>query len=521
MRRGAVSPHGSQQGDDPHFQVSPAPSAPKASTGVNGLDKVLGGGLTADRLYLVEGTPGTGKTTLALQFLLEGARRDEVGLYITLSETAEELKAVAAAHGWSLDAIDVFELVGEAGLDPEGEQSILHPSEIELGETVKRVMHQVETLRPTRVVFDSLSELRLLAQNPLRYRRQILAFKQFFASRRCTVLMLDDRTTDPTDLQLHSIAHGVITLEQMPREFGSERRRLRIVKMRGIKFRGGYHDLLLDTGGLSVFPRLVAADHGKPFAATPISTGLTELDALIGGGLVPGTNTLLSGPSGVGKTTTAVHCMLSAVERGARASYYLFDEGLGTLFARSKSLGMDLQPHIDSGALAIHQIDPTELSPGEFTSRVQHAVEVAGSTFLVIDSLNAYLQAMPGEQHLSAQMHELLNYLSQQGVITFLILGQHGIVGDLQTDVDLSYLSDGILLFRYFEARGKIRTAISMVKSRVNKHQRTIRELRLNSLTGLRVGEELQDFEGVMSGLPLYHGETAMLGSNETPRNGR
>src|SRR6201996_2998261 len=313
-------------------------------TGISGLDDILGGGLTKHRVYLVEGTPGTGKTTLSLQFLLEGLCQDEAGLYITLSETVDELSAVAATHGWSLEGLSLFELVNQGELDPEREQTILHPSEVELGETIREVMRRVEELRPSRVVFDSLSEMRLLAQTPLRYRRQILALKQFFASRDCTVLMLDDRTSDPNDLQLHSIAHGVISLEQAARDFGAERRRLRIVKMRGIKFRGGYHDFILDRGGLTVFPRLVAAEHGAEFATAAASTGNKGLDQLLGGGLTPGTNTLLIGPSGVGKTTTAVFCIRTALDRGAKATYFLFDEGISTLLLRSKALGMDLAP---------------------------------------------------------------------------------------------------------------------------------------------------------------------------------
>ena len=311
------------------------PGLRRALVGIPGLDDILGGGLTKDRLYLVEGTPGTGKTTLSLQFLLEGVRQGERGLYITLSESAEELRAVAATHGWTLDGMAIFELVGDMGLDPDSEQTVLHPSEVELGETTREVMRQVEEMRPSRVVFDSLSEMRLLAQSPLRYRRQILALKQFFSNKQCTVLMLDDRTADPTDLQLHSIAHGVISLEQSPRDFGAERRRLRVVKMRGLKFRGGFHDFVLDTGGLTVFPRLVAAEHHAEFDPSSVTTGSAELDRLLGGGLVPGTNVLLSGPSGVGKTTTAVRCVLAALERGERATYYLFDEGLATFLARA------------------------------------------------------------------------------------------------------------------------------------------------------------------------------------------
>jgi circadian clock protein KaiC len=488
------------------------PERPVCSPGVAGLDNILGGGLTPARVYLVEGTPGAGKTTLSLQFLLDGAARGEAGLYVTLSETAEELRAVAATHGWSLDALSIFELVSETGLDPDSEQSILHPSEVELGETTREVMQQVEALRPARLVFDSLSEMRLLAQNPLRYRRQILALKQFFSTRHCTVLMLDDRTSDPTDLQLHSIAHGVITLEQNPRDFGAERRRLRVVKMRGVKFRGGYHDFTLDTGGLSVFPRLVAAEHHKRFGGVPSSTGNLELDALLGGGLMAGTNTLLSGPSGVGKTTTAISCMLAALKRGEHATYYLFDEGIGTLLVRSAALGLDIKHYMDSGALDLQQIDPAELSPGEFASRMRTAVEKSGSTFIAVDSLNAYLQSMPGEQFLLLQMHELLTYLNQLGVTTLLVLGQHGLIGEVRSDVDLSYLSDNILLFRFFEAQGEVKTAVSAVKSRTAAHERTIREFRLGP-GGLQVGEALRDFEGVLSGLPSYKGSMPMLAS--------
>ncbi|AWN43437.1 ATPase domain-containing protein [Methylobacterium durans] len=501
-----------------HGSSPDAPSGAhgRISTGIPGLDEVLGGGLTPNRLYLLEGTPGTGKTTLSLQFLLEGAARGERGLYVTLSETEDELRAAAASHRWSLDSIEIYELVNELGLDPDSEQSILHPSEIELGETVKDVIARVDDLKPARVVFDSLSELRLLAQNPLRYRRQILALKQFFAKRACTVLMLDDRTSETGDVQLHSIAHGVISLEQAPREFGSERRRLRIIKMRGIKFRGGYHDFVLETGGIRVFPRLIAAEHHTSFDPTGKSTGSDELDLLLGGGLVPGTNTLLLGPSGVGKTTTAVGCMLAALERGETATYFLFDEGLATVLTRSAMLGMDLAPHIAAGRLTITQIDPAELAPGEFATHVRQAVEERHSTFVAIDSLNAYLHAMPGEEFLILQMHELLNYLNQQGVTTLLVLGQHGVIGDVRTDIDLSYLSDGILLFRFFEAKGEVRAAVSVVKSRVNPHERTIRELRF-SAQGLRVGEALDDFEGVLSGLPSYRGKVAMLPGGTQP----
>ena len=486
--------------------------AARVSTGVEGLDSVLRGGLTPDRMYLVEGTPGTGKTTLGLQFLLAGAARGEQGLYITLSESSRELIDVCASHGWSLDGVELYELVNEEGLDPSTEQSILLPSDIELGETIRNVVAKVEQLDPARIVFDSLSEMRLLALEPLRYRRQILALKHFFAGRKATVLLLDDKASDHGDVQLHSIAHGVISLDQTIGDYGPQRRRLRIIKMRGIGYRGGAHDALIEKGGLAVFPRLVAAMHERLALGKSVSTGSAELDELLGGGLFPGTNTLLTGPSGVGKTTTAVRCMLTALERGERATYYLFDEGVETLYARARSMGMDLRTHADAGRLHVVQIDPAELTPGQFSHSVMNAVERAGTAVVVIDSLNAYLQAMPGQSFLMLHMHELLTYLNQCGVTTMLILGQHGLIGDIRTDVDLSYLSDTILLFRFFEARGEVRSAVSCVKSRTAAHERTIREFRL-SASGLRVGAVLGDLSGVLTGLPSYLGNVAMLSS--------
>jgi circadian clock protein KaiC len=480
------------------------------STGVKDFDAILGGGLTPHRSYLLEGTPGSGKTTIALQFLLDGVRVGERGLYITLSETVAELREVARSHRWSLEGVELFELVSSEGLDPDAEQSILEPSEVELGETIRGVIECVDRLRPSRVVFDSLSEMRLLAQNSLRYRRQILALKQYFSTRECTVLMLDDRSSEPADVQLHSIAHGVITLEQAVEDYGAERRRLRVVKMRGVKYRGGFHDFVIETGGVQVFPRLIAAEHHRDFTGELITTGVPRLDQMLGGGLTRGANALLSGPSGVGKTSTALRCALAALERGEKAAYYLFDEGLGTLLARAKSMGMDLVPHLDSGQLTIAQIDPAEISPGEFASWVRHAVIDAGVTFLTIDSLNAFLQAMPGEKYLLLQMHELLSFLNQQGVTTMLVLGQHGIIGDIRSDIDLSYLSDGIILFRYFESRGRVHKAIAVSKSRTTPHQSSIREFTLGP-AGLQVGDPLVDFEGVFTGLPTYQGATPLL----------
>ena len=490
---------------------APLPAQPRASTGIAGLDDVLGGGLPAAHLYLVEGDPGSGKTTLGLHFLRKGVQEGEHGLYVTLSETADELRTVAASHGWTLEGIELFELVSSEGLSPEAEQSILHPSEIELGETVHGIIAAVDRLKPRRVVFDSLSEMRLLAQNPLRYRRQVLALKKFFADMGCTVLLLDDRTSRESEPQLHSVAHGVLCLEQAVDQYGPERRRLRIMKMRGIKFRGGDHDFVLDTGGLAVFPRLVAAEHRVAQHPRTVSTGIAKLDALMGGGLACGSSHLFSGPSGVGKTTTAIACMLAALRRGEKAAYYLFDEGLATLVVRAKALGLAMEDYLATGQLQVIALDPAEVSPGEFAHMVRHAVEAEGAGMVAIDSLNAYLQAMPGSKHLMLQMHELLTYLNHRNVVTILILGQHGLLGEMRADIDMSYLSDAILLFRFFEARGHLLKAVSMIKSRTNLHEQTIREFRMGA-DGIEVGQALTDFEGILSGVTAYRGSIPLLG---------
>lgn len=490
------------------------PVQERISTGIAGLDTVLGGGLPVNHLYLVEGNPGSGKTTLGLQFLRRGADQGEPGLYVTLSETEQELRTIAASHGWTLGGIEVFELVSSEGLGPDAEQSILHPSEIELGETVSGVMAAVERLKPARVVFDSLSEMRLLAQNPLRYRRQVLALKKFFAHHACTVLLLDDRSASESELQLHSIAHGVIALEQLTDQYGPERRRLRLIKMRGIKYRGGDHDFNLETGGLFVFPRLIAAEHRVMSDSSNVGTGVAKLDALLGGGLTRGSNMLFVGPSGVGKTTTAIACVRAALLRGENAAYYLFDEGLASLLLRSRALGLDVEPFLRDGRLKVVQLDPAEVSPGEFAQMVRQAVEDDHAQVVVIDSLNAYLHAMPGGKFLLLQMHELLTYLNHRSIVTLLILGQHGLMGELRTDVDMSYLSDGILLFRYFEARGSLLKAVSTVKSRFNAHEQTIREFRLGA-GGIEVGQALTDFEGVLAGATVYRGGLPLLGDKD------
>ena len=484
----------------------------RVSTGVEGLDEILGGGLTRNRVYLLEGTPGTGKTTFALRFLIAGAERGERGLYVTLSETADELQAVVDSHGWKLDGIDVFELVDEGARDPEAEQSILYPAEVELGETIRSLTGRVERDAPTRVVFDSLSEMRLLAQDSLRYRRQVLALKQFFATRSCTVFLVDDKTSGPGDLQLHSISHGVISLEQAIQEYGTETRRLRVVKMRGCKFQGGLHDFVLDTGRIAVYPRLVASRYRVEVDHVQVGTGSKELDTMLGGGLSRGTSTLLIGPSGVGKTTTAVHCMHAALQRGERATYYLFDEGLSTLLLRSRMLHVDIEPFVRSGACRVVPVDPAELSPGEFATLVVDAVTEHGSSFIAIDSLNAYLQAMPGQTFLLLHMHELLTFLNHRSVTTMMIVGQHGSVGEVRTDIDVSYLADATLLFRFFEAAGAVRSAITVVKSRTAANERTIREFRLSAERGLEIGDPIVGFQGVIGDTVQYTGVTKMLG---------
>src|SRR4029079_177249 len=436
------------------------------------------------------------------QFLLEGARRGEYGLYVTLSETERELRLVASRDGGRLSDISLFELVPpEAALDPEKEMTLFHPAELELSETSKLIFDRVTEVEPTRVVFDSLSEMRLLAQDSLRYRRQILALKHFFAGRRCTVLLLDDFSSTQGDLQLHSIAHGVITLQQLPLDYGAERRRMRIKKMRGMNFRGGYHDFIIQTGGIKIFPRLVAAEHHKAFVGDLTKSGVAELDTLLGGGLERGTSALLVGGAGVGKSSIAVTYAVGAAERGERVAIFAFDEGLGTLFARAAGLGVNLQHYVDQDLITVQQIDPAELSPGEFTQRIRDAVEQQNARVLVIDSLNGYLNAMPDERFLVLQVHELLSYLNQLGILTIMVLAQHGLLGQMQTPIDLSYLSDAVIMLRYFEAHGRVRRASSVAQQSSGTHENTIREFQLTA-DGLKVGPPLTEFSGILTGTP-------------------
>lgn len=480
-------------------------------TGSKALDRILAGGYAAGRVHLLEGRPGAGKTTLALQFLMAAQERGETALYVTLSEGRDEILQSANTHGWSLEGIDIYELVPpELSLDPSQQQSVVYSSDLELGETVQLVMDEVERIKPTCVVFDSLSDIRLLAGNPLRYRRQVLALKHFFSQRGCTTVFVDDLTEEMDDANLHSLVHGVVRLDQTIAIYGAERRRLRVFKMRGRDFRGGSHDYIIRTGGLEVFPRLVASDHnvGYKDRGTAIS-GITELDKLLGGGLDRGTSTLIMGPAGSGKSTLAMQYMMKALALDERGLFISFDETRRNFFRRAEGLGMDFGQHGDR--FIFLQVDPAELSPGELTNVIRHHVEDEDVSVVVLDSLSGYQNAMPEEQFLLLQMHELLTYLNQQGVLTFLVLAQHGLVGHMQSPVDLTYLSDAVLLLRFFEAFGELKRAISVVKKRTGGHESTIREYRIDR-DGLRVGDPLHRFSGIMTGVPNFVGsETELL----------
>jgi circadian clock protein KaiC len=487
-------------------------NALKARMGCDGLDDILEGGLTRARIYLLEGSPGTGKTTLALQFLLEGARCGETGLFISLAETATELREGAASHGWTLPAqVKIFELAPpEIMLDESRRQSLLHSSDLELSEAMRRIYEEVKRLKPSRVVIDSLSEIRLLAEDSLRYRRQVMALKHVLGSTNATVLLLDDLTAEATDKTLHSVAHGVIRLEELAPEYGAERRRLRIIKYRGQAYRGGYHDFVVRRGGIEVFPRLVAAEHRSKFERTQLSSNIAELDDLLGGGVERGSSTLILGPAGSGKSLLTLQFAMSAIGRGERAALFIFDEELGLLFDRAKGMSIDLEAAIKDGTLFIEQQDAAELSPGEFAAKVRRIVADHEIRTVVIDSLNGYQSAMPQERFLILHIHELLQYLNRCGATTFMTVAQHGLVGEMRAPVDVTYLADTLILLRFFETKGRVRRAMSIIKKRMGGHEDTIREFQISG-RGLTIGPALSQFQGVLRGVPEYSGEDGPL----------
>jgi len=503
---------------DPGIASTSASKDGRCTTGVEGLDDILNGGLHRRRLYLIQGAPGVGKTTLALQFLLEGARLGETGLYITLSETKDELEAVAESHGWSLEKIHLFELsAAEAQFLGETDTTFFHPSEVELNRTTKTLLAEVERINPARVVFDSLSEMRLLAETALRYRRQILQFKQFFSGRNATVLFLDDATAGQHDLHLESVAHGVIALHRSTPDYGVSRRLLTVQKLRGSRFREGNHDMVLQTGGLVVFPRLIASEHHLPFTRESFSSGITALDLLLGGGLDRGTSSIFLGPPGTGKSTLAIRFALTAAQRGERSLMFLFDETVGTLMNRAAQLSMDMEPHVKAGLIKIQQVDPAEISPGEIAHRIRRAVLEDGTRMIVIDSLNGYLTSMPAAGVLNLQLHEVIAFLNQQGVITIMVLAQQGLVGTMHSKVDLTYLADTVVMLRYFEDHGAVKQALSIIKKRSGNHERSIREIKVGR-GGIEVGPPLTHMQGVLGGVPTIRSAEA---ANHSPQANR
>lgn len=483
-----------------------SPDASPIPTGVPGLDQILSGGYAAHRAHLIEGRPGSGKTTIGLQFLIDGIAQGERGLYITLSESKRELLSVAGRHGWSLDGIDIYELVPpELSLDSELQQSLVHSSDLELGETVRMALAEIERVKPSRIVFDSLSEIRLLSQGSLRYRRQVLALKGYFLLNNATVLMLDDLSGEDDDLNLHSISHAVIRLEQVTPQYGATRRRLHVIKMRGTQYQGGFHDFVIRQGGIRVHPRLVASDHHRRFATETVVSGVRELDQVLGGGLDRGTASLVVGPSGAGKSTLALSYLIAGLRRGEHGIVISFDETRDIFLQRAASVGMALDAFIESDLLRIEQIDPADVSPGDFAGRVRDAVENEGARYVLIDSLTGYMSAMSGQPSLVLQMHELVTYLNQQGIVTILILAQHGLVGKMESPVDLTYVSDTVIMLRFFEAAGRVRRALSVLKKRTGPHEDSIREFKIDA-QGLRVGDPLHEFRGVLTGVPTYDG---------------
>jgi circadian clock protein KaiC len=491
-------------------------SLQRTPTGIPGLDDSLVGGLPAGRLYLVEGTPGVGKTTLALQFLLDGVKKGERCLYVTLSETRDELDMVAESHGWSLDGITVVELSQvEDVLAGKAQNTLFQPAEVELTNLSKLIVNEFDRIAPQRMVLDSLSEMRMMAQTPLRYRRQILAFKHHFSRRDCTVVLLDDRSSQAGDTQVDSIVHGIVSMEIMPLKFGISRRYLSVTKLRGSKFREGNHDYVIKSGGLTVFPRLVAGEHDVAPSSELFRSGNDQLDALVGGGLHAGTGTLFMGPAGSGKSTIAAMYAACAAANGHGVRYFAFDESAFIMINRARLIGLDFDAPMKSGLLRVQQVDPAEIAPGELANQITHAVDKQGVRMVVLDSLNGYVNAMPQEDFLHLHLHELLSYLNQKGVVTIMILAQHGLVGAMGSPVDVSYLADTVLLMRFFEAHGAMKKAVSVIKKRSGAHEDTIREL-IMSAKGIVVGNPLVHFQGVMTGVPRLLG-----GELENSRDGQ
>lgn len=484
----------------------------RVATGVPGLDQILSGGLPNNQIYLVQGDPGAGKTTFAMQFLLEGLRANQSALYVTFSESRRELEGVAASHGWDIAKLAIFDLSATESLFRlEAQNTVFHSSEIELTETTQALLRVIEEANPTRLAIDSVSELRLLAGSDLRFRRQLLFLKTYFAQRGITVLLVDDLADPERNHTLQSLAHGVVGLERLTPEFGANRRRLSVLKLRGSSFIEGYHNYAIRTGGSVVFPRVSAASGRRTIEPKLLSSGLPALDALLKGGLDAGTSALLVGPAGSGKSTVAMQFVHAAAQRGERACIFLFDENLHSYHLRARSMNLALDEGIFAEQISVQQIDPAEMSIGEFAHVVYSQVE-AGVSIIVIDSLNGYLQASPGERHITLHLHELLSYLSQHGVLTITILAQQGMIGSMASPIDVTYLADTVLLLRYFEWSGSVHKALSVFKRRGGPHENTIRELIL-SAEGVRIGEPLTHLRGILSGIP-----EALISPGQSPR---
>ncbi|PRY06143.1 ATPase domain-containing protein [Paraburkholderia sp. BL25I1N1] len=476
---------------------------PLVLTGIPELDFVLRGGLPKYRLHLIEGAPGTGKTTIALRFLIDGVRNQESCLYVTFSESTDELVSAARTHGWDVGGIDFFELVPDEAQAAQ-QQTVLLPAEIELDKTVQRIIARIEATHPDRIVIDSVSELRLLAHDPFIYRRQLSSLKRFLQGRCITTILLDDlRFNDDGELQ--SLVHGVISLSSSERDYGAGRRRLRIAKMRGTNLMSGWHDYALVTGEVLVFPSLIANDHTSDVRGAPLRSGSPGLDEILGSGLDRGTTTMLIGPSGAGKSSLALSYALAGARNGEHAAYFSFDEAYEIFVRRGQSLGLDPQPALASGQLAWQRMNPSRISPGEFVWAVRREVEDKNARVVVIDSINSYLSTMPEERSLIAQLHELLTYLNRRGVVTLLLLAQQGVLGDVENPVDLSFLSDTVLLLRFFEAAGQLRRAVTVIKRRTGAHDTAIHEFRLSG-HGVEIGRPLRDLHGIFSGVPTYSG---------------